>query len=295
MNKKSKFITLVIGCLLFSGALNAAPIKSNDDIGKQTAASLQSRYITTVTDCGSASTPAFLCSGIVFRGTSPSNTYHSWNPSPESQQSGGVSFSYLRKDSKYSALAYNYSNGFIFYQIFGTPSDKIDIEILCSFPIDAATLSRKDAGCGAHNEYPDDSGPCQQQGIYTAEQWYTHYTQPGISNPRTYQCGFDVSDDLGAGSADAFYQSILAMSLIPTESIKTQNELRLATWAQDIPTTLPIQAFFYISNGLANAQYDQQDFYNQSGIFIPIIALHLPASLSDDATFIYNPGDQVIK
>jgi hypothetical protein len=295
MNRKSKFIAFIIGCLLFSGALNAAVIKSNDDIGKQTAASLQSRYSTTVADCGSASTPAFLCSGVLLRGTEPSTTYHSWNPSPASQQSGGVSFSYLRKDSKFNRLVYNYSNGFIFYQIFGAPSDKIDVEILCSFPIDAGTVNRKDAGCGASHDYPNDSGPCQQQGIYTAEQWYAHYTQSGIADPHTYQCGFNVSDELGAGSADAFYQTIRAMSLIPTESIKTQNELRLATWAQNIPTTLPIQAFFYLSNGLANAQYDQQDFYKQSGIFIPIIALHLPASLSDDATFIYNPGDQVIK
>ncbi len=67
--------------------------------------------------------PGVLCSGLVIRGTSSdlNRTYDSWNPSPTSVNSGGVSFSYLRKDSKFSRLAYNYVTGFIFYPFLETP------------------------------------------------------------------------------------------------------------------------------------------------------------------------------
>ncbi|WP_339466261.1 hypothetical protein [Pseudomonas sp. EA_65y_Pfl2_P74] len=60
-------------------------------------------------------------------------------------------------------------------------------------------------------------------------------------------------------------------------------------------TTLPIEAVFYIGDaGKAGAQYDQQDFKNQTGIWIPAIRITLPQTPSADVRFEFIAGDQAI-
>ena len=66
--------------------------------GVSVAANLTSRYNDVRRDRGKPSMPAFLCRGVMLRSTIASTAYSSWNPSPHSQKSGGVSFSYLSKD-----------------------------------------------------------------------------------------------------------------------------------------------------------------------------------------------------
>lgn len=266
--------------------------------GAQIAEYLNQDYANTETDCGSSSEPAFLCSGVLFRGTDTfSTSYHSWDPSPASVTSGGVSFSYLRADSKYDKLAYSYNNGFIFYLYYYAPSDtNTDIDIMCAFPTDASTDNRSDKGCGEYTGRPE-STPCQGQGIVTANEWYQHYVQYGSSH--LSECGFTTDDNSSYNTADAFYQTILSMATISTESFTVQNELRLSTWAQGMQNSLPIQAFFYLSGssaGLSNAQKNQKDFYNSTtnNIWVPVIALKLPSSRTDNATFTFNAGDQLI-
>ena len=262
---------------------------------------LNSAYADTANSCGSASTPAFLCTGIVLRGTDQfSTSYHSWDPSPDSVSSGGVSFSYLRSDSKYDKLAYSYNNGFIFYPFFNAPDGEgidTNIDIMCSFPIDGATGNRSDKGCGASNAFPSESGPCQEQGITTADEWYNHYIE-GNSNWE-YQCGFTTSDNSTYNTADGFYQSILSMAKISSESFETQNELRLATWSQGKQDSLPLEAFFYVngsSEGLDSARKDQQDFYESTSnhLWVPVIKLTLPSTPTSDASFSFNATDQLI-
>ncbi|WP_139375551.1 hypothetical protein [Serratia marcescens] len=58
---------------------------------------LTNNYKKTVSSCGDLEEPAYLCSGVMFKGTNPSERYNSWDPSPASVKSGGVFFSYLRK------------------------------------------------------------------------------------------------------------------------------------------------------------------------------------------------------
>lgn len=268
------------------------------NVGNEVQDALNQSYANISTDCGSSSRPAFLCSGVLIRGTDAySSSFHSWDPSPSSQTSGGVSFSYLRKDSKFSKLAYGYNNGFIFYPYFNAPEGKdTNIDIMCSFPIDAASENRGDKGCGSSAAYPQASGNCQAQGIYTAAQWYEHYQQG--NNDHQYQCSFETSDNSVYNTADGFYQTLLSMALIGAPSFNEQNELRLATWAQGMQNTLPMEAFFYISgtSGLSSAQSNQQDFYNNTSghILIPVIEMKMPASQSEDVQFIYNESDQTI-
>lgn len=291
MKNLLKYALFIMAAFQFSAFANTTISQDGwqDLHGQQVQASLEDAYSNTATKCG-VNSPAFNCSGILLRGTDHSSSYFSWNPSPASVTSGGVSFSYLRTDSKYSNLAYSYSNGFIIYPDDNKPNDKITLDVLCSFPIDAATNNRSDAGCGGYNDQSVGI-QCQLQGITTADEWYDHYVKYDSSH--TKQCGFGLTSDYD-NIADAFYQTIKSMSLISTESFNDQNELRIATWSQDIPKELPIQAFFYTNSaGKADAQADQQDFYNQTGgMFVPIIKLVLPTTTEEEATFTYNADAQ---
>lgn len=267
--------------------------------GEEAVSLLTSLYNDKREDCGKPSMPAFLCSGIMLRGTLSSPAYHSWDPSPGSIKSGGVSFSFLRADAEFSKLAYDYKNGYIFYPAFAAPDDKDKVEVLCSFPMDAASEYRDDKGCGV-NGYSDASRAvsqsCDLQGIVTAEQWYSKYAQE--TDKKVKQCGFNVRDEKDEKAGPAFYQSIRA-SMMEGIPFAENNELRLKTWDSGKGSSLPILAFFYIKDadpakGLAGARADQTDFMNTTGQFAPVIALVLPSNANQDAQFLFDKSDQAV-
>jgi hypothetical protein len=291
-------MALVLGCSINNRQYTVSQAQNNTDAsasGAAVAASIQAAYLDTRRDCGSASKPAFLCSGVLFRGTSESHAYHAWNPLPGKT---GVSFSYLRKDANFNHIAVGTDNGFIFYPILSTPGGKDHMRVLCSFPIDGYSWIRAQPGCGESTSYPVVSMRCQSQGISTAAQWKAHYDKgpSGASgeNIYGYVCSFDVRDDMNELGADSFYQSLQAMQLVPADLQHHYNELIVEAWAQNIPTRLPIQAFFFTAaSGLAGARHDQWDFFNNTGgVFIPIIHMSLPAVVTGNAAFTYNPADQ---
>ncbi|MBL0667043.1 hypothetical protein JD488_10020 [Aeromonas jandaei] len=298
---KAKTNLLVILILPFYVARTACA-----GVGEQTAQYMTRNYNNVVENCGSLTRPAFLCSGVLFRATNPDTSYNSWDPSPASVKSGGVSFSYLRKDAKFNRLAYGYLNGFALYPYSFAPDGKnTDLDLLCAFPIDAATNNRSEAGCGRHVDYSD-SYPCQVQGIFTPERWAEHYNIPE-GNKRTHQCGFVTSEHSGFDVVSSFNLAILSMAKIPDESIKTQNEIRIKTWdttSPDYPGNFPIEAFFYIykqvglktpiEKGLIAAQHDQESYFYKTKIWVPIIRISLPETILDDAKFEYNKADQKI-
>jgi hypothetical protein len=268
----------------------AGTLSSTARTGTEVATRLTARYNDVSTNCGAASKPAFLCRGIVLRSTVPSTAYKAWNPSPHSQKSGGVSFSYLSKDAKFTGLVFGQKNGYIFFPMLLRPVDTRQIEVLCSYPLDGATQLRDAPGCGAHPYSPDRSRRCQTIGITTAEGW--------IANRRNNSwnlCSFDVRDAMNNQAADSFYQTIRAHQLGGFFAGQHDYiELILATWPQNIPRELPIEAFFYLEGGLAGAQFDQKDFFDSTGgKVVPIIKIVLPTSPSANAQFIYNAADQV--
>lgn len=266
-----------------------------------TASDLTDRYYNTPQDCGGPSRPAFLCSGVIFRGTRYSTAYHSWDPSPRSVQNGGVSFSYLRADARFDKLAYGYHNGFTVYPIFGAPSWVIDLDFLCAFPLDGATDARTDRGCGRRTD--DTSGasnPCQGQGILSAQQWINRYA-PVNAQTGYHACGYDVGDHSSPpnGTAYAFAQVIDIMNMLGQVSLGEQNEMRAATWAQGIGEKLPIESFFYLADAgdaaLIDARNDQLDYNRTTGRFVPVIRMTLPTAAGKQATFHYLDADQAIK
>lgn len=270
-----------------------------DQQGQAAVANLQKWFASTVQDCGGSSHPAFLCGGVMLRATETNPAFYPWNPSPGSVTSGGVSFSWLRKDDSFAKMAYGYVNGFVFYPVFDTPDGKNDdIMVLCSFAVDADTVNRADAGCGPNSSYPTTSGLCHEQNIFTAEQWLVNFNAVP-SGQHAHQCAFETAEWAGSHSAENFWQSIRSRSLLGVTDKATQNELRLQTWAQDIPNTLPIVAFFYLAGnaqGLANAKNDQLRFYSATGgLKMPVVSIQLPATFGANALFTYNPADQAVR
>ncbi|PHX45122.1 hypothetical protein AO263_25735 [Pseudomonas sp. NZIPFR-PS5] len=287
-------IALVCGCT----SQTMPPQKSqsvNTLDGPAVAAAIQANYQDTRRNCGSESMPAFLCSGVLLRATNESFDYHAWNPVPGKQ---GVSFSYLRKDANFDHLAGNIDNGFILYPTFAAPAGKDHLQVLCSFPLDGFTWIRAQPGCGESTQYPGVSKRCQSQGISTAEQWKAHFDKgpSGASqnNIYGYVCSFDVRDAMNELGAESFYQSLQAMHLVPASLPHRYNEIMVQAWAQNIPTRLPIQAFFYTaSSGLKGARHDQWDFFRSTGgAFMPIVHMALPAASTGSASFVYSPADQ---
>jgi hypothetical protein len=264
----------------------------------ETAKSLTARYKSTPENCGKSTSPAFLCSGVIFRATIPSNDYNSWDPSPNSVKSGGTSFSYLRSDAKFSRLVRYENNGYIVSPIQGLPSGKASYNVLCSFPMDGGTDSRADKGCGV-SPLASASGKgaeCHSQMVDTGQQWANHYKAQSKGDNRN-ACGFNVQDSLNQHATDNFNASLSAQRLT-SGSFDKQNELRLDTWSSATPDKdLPIEAFFYLpkpAGGKDDARFDQQRYYEQTGVWVPIIAMTLPDSLSKDATFSCNADDQAV-
>lgn len=310
-------IALMVGCTQVPpqppsemGTINNVQTLNGPAIATQ----LNTLYNRKFPNCNkSDSQPAFLCSGVTLRVTVTNPAYKVWDPSPTSVKSGGVSFSYLRADSNFGRLAWGHGNGYIVYPIFEAPTDKYDLDYLCAYPYDAWTWSRSaNAVCVAHPSYPAQSQICHNAGVTSAEQWREVWNIPG-GTPHQRQCGFDVSDDRNALAGPAFYQSIRARGLIGLTGYNEHNEILIRTWctpndpdpnkscAQSFPPNkFPVMAFFYIyggtNAGLADAQYNQRDFYNSTSpkIVVPIIRLIPANSASENSSFAYAPADQVL-
>jgi uncharacterized lipoprotein YbaY len=264
--------------------------------GQGTANDLNAQYADTRQNCGSAASPAVDCSGVILRATINGTAYRAWNPSPLSQRNGGVSFFYLRKDAVFRAFPSIYPNtsGIVFFNRQLRPAGTADIPVLCFFPLDGGSDIRADQGCGVSSNFPTVSRSCELQGITTAAGWLTHYNQGSGAQKYQRACGFNVRANQGNAAANAFYQGIQAMKLLGTESFNTWDEIRLATWAQNIHSTIPIKAFFYTNNGLAGARFNQQDFYTHSRKAIPIIKLTLPGTPAGSARFEFIKADQSV-
>ena len=269
-----------------------ANAKVIDYVGPIAISQLYDWYYKTPKSCGGQYRPAFLCSGVMLRATVESPTFRPWNPSPASQASGSVSFSWIRTDSNFSRLVFGYKNGFILYPGYSALQGKDSIMVLCAYSMDGGTDQRPGNGCGASFDYPTESRPCIAQGITDARKWIEHFNSLKIKY--NDQCGWDVTKG-HSGIADHFYQSILARQKMLSPWWEIQNELRIATWKQNNGEKLPIHSFFYISGdnqALTNAKTDQKTFYQEYGIVVPVIAITLPTSKGKKASFSYKRSDQ---
>ncbi|MFJ2466956.1 halovibrin HvnC [Pseudomonas sp. NPDC087615] len=303
------FFALLVGCSQPASqtpdVISGTSVQSQRMDGAATAAYLTTLYGRQFPNCNKVnSQPAFLCSGVMIRVTDkdPNNTYKVWDPSPISIKNGGVNFSYLRVDSNFNKFAWNKTNanGYILYPVLERPANTEQLQVLCSYPMDSYGWYRSStAVCVAHPSYPD-SGHCQDAGITTAEQFKNAWSSaPGDQNRR--QCDFDVRDERNMLAGPAFYQSLRAKSLLGATGFDQWNDVLVKTWVAGKPNVLPILAFFYVPakndpNALADARYNQRDFYNATNpkITVPIIRVALPTVITGKTTFTYVAADQGI-
>jgi len=259
------------------------------------------RYYNTTAPCDKADDKAaYLCTGIIFRGTRPGEAKHVWWPedksiSTSSVSHGGVSFSYMRSDIPTPSGAYWYPNGYTLYPQLGkyaAPASKIKLDVLCAYPMDGSTDSRANAGCGTRPDFAISSKACDEQGIKTAAQWMNKYPTPN----KAIICGFNMKSQTKA----AFEPVLEIMRTRGKESgpgMPSYDELRIKTWPANDATSkvFPIESFFYAAGnatGLKNARGDQADFYHSTGQFVPIIKITFPTTRSGKFDFTYEPADQ---
>ncbi|WP_448100522.1 hypothetical protein [Luteibacter jiangsuensis] len=262
--------------------------------GEEAAAELSAWYARRDVSCGSATQPAFLCSGVMLRATDSKSTFLPWDPSPDGVAKGGISAAWLRVDTNFPDTFL--PNGFIFYVPSSKPSGTREIEVLCAFPFDGDTWNRRTLqGCGPHSADPAQSRPCQELAIHTVQQWLAHYYTPGHTR-HSHQCGWDVRIGSPA-TADRFQQNIAARAGLQSDQWRFNTELVLRTWPSGVGASMPIHSFFYRTGNaqaLANARFDQTRYYDNYRKALPIIRLTLPTSPAGTVGFGYVAADQAI-
>jgi hypothetical protein len=87
----------------------------------------------------------------------------------------------------------------------------------------------------------------------------------------------------------------MEMKGLPVTKSDQQNEFRIERWGKGNIQALPIEAFFFMGgnlSGLMAAQSDQREFYKQTGIAVPVIALLLNVRSQPALQFVYDPTQQ---
>ncbi len=261
-------------------------------------------------DVGGQLQPAFMCSGIIIRGASPGATYNSWNPSPEDVKDGGVSFSYIRKDSIFKEIAVGQTSGFTLYPAMGKynykgtqskrplsvrnvlfPLDGVDSGSRCAHRMRPNLTTAWGAGWGGGPFLSNKVSPQRRRGL-------TISVNQHIVIRKLYQCAFDVI------SATIQYRRCIhandwregsrwAPLLLPTIT-----NPRIKVWDPTWDKELPIQSFFYVgeanSLGWTKARTDQQAYFTKTKEFVPVIKITAPADQSGHFKFNFVLSDQLV-
>lgn len=300
-----RYAWICLGILLLQGcsgdmapqkrpASIAGVIRPSED-GDAVARHLQSRYDQVIPNCdNNASSPSFLCSGLLLRATEYSDKYHSWQPNPATA-AWGVSFSWSRKDSDFKDT-HGTSNGFIVYpEKFALSNGLVPVEVECLYPQDAWT-SGPDR-CTSHAYSSGAPAPtiplCQDIGVYKSDDWL----KKGFFDNEN-QCAFDVRP-ARTSRATVVMHSLEIRRLSSAQLGYRRNEIIVADWSKTPDARFPIEAFFYKPDSLpgkptplSSAQSDQCDFWRTVKKWIPIIRWEGTAAPSGSAKFLYRVQDQ---
>ncbi len=242
-------------------------------VGYQVAARLNARYADTSPTCRDGRA-AFYCNGVLVRTTDQSTAFHSWNPSPGSVRGDGASFSYLRADAGISR--FYKSQGFVIREQAAPTGNPMRLR--CAYPYDAGTGGSKDV-CRTHG------GLCSELGVTSVQAWVARY---GASVNRT--CAFDLDPQQFQLSIDVRQNR---------GDFYGWNEFMVAAWPQNNPVQLPIEAFIWNvqalvpGSGLIGAQYDQKDYFQVTGRYVPILRATLGAAAGQ--VFVFNPQEQGVQ
>jgi len=252
--------------------------------GQQIANELNARYKDTRMSCPD-NKPAYYCNGVIIRSTENGN-YDPWNPSPAAVSLGGVSFSYMRNDANVTSLYHQ--SGFTFLPQEQAIAQGKTIDYLCIYAYDAGTLVgvRGAQGCGLKPRSAAnlDASTCAGVGVRTVAQWYA-YTKTLLN--RDYQCSLSTAD------AAQFAVSFQVRANRPPNMEALWNEMMARTWGQDIPRSLPLESFFYVTTtGKNEAKTYQTKYKTRTGNWLPVIKLDL--TKLNGTPFSYSATDQAV-
>ncbi|VVE80060.1 hypothetical protein [Pandoraea sputorum] len=212
---------------------------------------LEARHADTRMTCP-GNTPGYNCAGVLIRITG-CGPFHSWNPTQNSIDRNGVSFSFARVDMLMN-LTHSGGPGVIMREL--QAPTQYPLTWRCAFPVNAGTNSRP-SSCGTANQ---DLRLCDARGITTAALWRTaHGAAPAA----------------GCGLSPSVEQFAVLKELRQTYN-NAHNEVVIAAWPQNIPEQLPIEAWFYPTpDARPGAQYIQQDYMEMTGHFMPVLQVVL--------------------
>ncbi|WP_150624103.1 hypothetical protein [Pandoraea captiosa] len=232
------------------------------DYGYTTVANLNARYADTKKVCPGGRS-GYYCSGVVIRTTGWGTSFKSWNPSPNSVESNGVSFSFIRADAHVRALYWKPGDAGIIMNEFATPVER-PMVMRCIYAQDAGTyLPDRCAQLAA----------CKDVGVNSVETFVLYMRLHG-------PCRFDVDPE-------AFQLSLDVRPFFPGGGASRWNEAILALWPQDVPLQIGIEAFFFMYSDMPGAQFVQRDYMATTGRFMPVVKVDLTAM--DGNVFRYDP------
>nr|XP_018908010.1 PREDICTED: uncharacterized protein LOC109037687 [Bemisia tabaci] len=217
----------------------------------------------------------------MFRGVRWDRKPYAWSMSPNNLEKQSFSMAYLRRDAQWSGLLLDqHDTGFIMYPQLKTPSTKRRYRVLCAFPVNGTTDRRiGDYACGrSYANLGGESGPCDEQGILTFDDWLAHCKRVGYTDFFEKQCAFNMT----VPSAPALFRTVLkASNFIQSEPFGFKNnEIVVRAWNEENAERLPIEAFFYAvdsPDGMRTAWEFQRDFLRASGgEIVPIVAIRFP-------------------
>jgi len=233
----------------------------------------------------------FWCTGVLIRVTGYGSGFHSWNPSPNSIALKGVSFSYVRYDLK-TQLGWLKGVGTIVKE--GNSPTAYPLTVLCMYPTDGDTWDRVEK-CGQSKTHtPNMSGSCRALGVTTVSVWSQRYATtswPGQCFMGVTKAEFDKTGQ-GIDQRDFQFSSDARLSLTfprpAGHTVEEWNEAVVDVWPQNIPDKLPLEAIFYTTGQLSGGRFVQNDYFMQTGRFIPLIN----AEMTRSPPFMYQIDDQ---
>lgn len=212
----------------------------------------------------------YYCQGVWVRTTNINDVghYRTWNPSPISQRSNGVSFSWFSADT--SVLGTLHTQGFTLRES-GYPVPQ-PINLRCGYPRDAST------GLDPCNF----RGQCAALGITTTAAWRARY-----GNGSNAGCAF--------GNDAAAFRVLSDLRNRQTGFNYYWNELIVAAWPQNVPAQLPLETFIYsAASARMNAQTFQREYLQDTrGLYRPVLFLNPTPPPNRLVT--YNPDDQNVQ
>ena len=273
------------------------------------AAKYEQRYNNLVENCGSESAPQYECSGLLFRGIRIAEQPKPWIHRQKDRDKGALSFAYIRPDITFKLPDSTYKAGIII-----RPNYEDVAPTRCASPMDMNTDYRIGSfnNCLASTEVQYGSidysvQDCQDWGIDTPQKWLDIFVpilqatkEQGVLDQFPGQtCTFTMSVSDPAKFANrAYYFSMFAAIRqgfpIDLRPEWWNDEILVTAWDDSEPTTAPIEAFYYNlgnAEGLSQAQGFQQAYYEDTGIYLPILAIDFKV---DEPSRIYFSGhDQI--